>query len=298
MNKVSMLKAFGLALAMTFSAWTQAATPAMTVEAGKLEQGGFVILKVAPGTTVEYKKHHLQPDASGRVIIGFSRDDKAHQQVRLVEKSGQVLKEALTISTRKYSIQRINGLPKNKVTPDKKTLNQIWKDILKAKKARKIQLPAAYFDSGFDWPTKGIISGVYGSQRVLNGHPRRPHLGVDIAAPEGTPLHAPADGKITLNEDMVLSGHTVMIDHGYGLRSTVMHLHKVFVKDGDLVKKGQVIGEVGQTGRATGPHVHWGMSWFNVRLDPSLAIQNHLTPGDHVSPSASVLAAKEPDTAH
>jgi murein DD-endopeptidase MepM/ murein hydrolase activator NlpD len=271
-----------------------AQTPSVEVEKGMLEQGGFVILKVSPGYEVSYKNHLLKPDAEGRVLIGFSRNDGVKQTLTLIESDGKKKKQTLKIAKRSYTVQRINGLPKNKVSPDKATLKLIYRDIAEAKAARKINLPTPYFDSGFDWPTKGIISGIYGSQRILNGKPRAPHMGVDIAAPQGTPLHAPADGKITLSADMVLSGHTVMIDHGYGLRSTVMHLHKVFVKQGDFVKKGQVIGEVGQTGRATGPHVHWGMSWFNVRLDPSLVLTSDLKPGDKVSPSALVLNEKEP----
>lgn len=277
-----------------FSQSVYAQLPSMQVEKGVLEQGGFVVLKVSPGVDVSYKHHLLKPDAEGRVLIGFARKDSAKQTVTLVEKNGKKFNKTLKIAKRTYNIQRINGLPKNKVSPDKATLKLIYRDIAEAKKARKINLPTPYFDSGFDWPAKGIISSIYGSQRILNGKPRHPHMGVDIAAPTGTPLHAPADGKITLSSDMVLSGNTVMIDHGYGLRSTVMHLHKVFVKQGELVKKGQVIGEVGQTGRATGPHVHWGMSWYNVRLDPSLLLKRNLKPGDKVSPAPAILSEKEP----
>lgn len=277
-----------------FSFSVQASNQLMQVEKGVLEQGGFAILKIEPGYRVKFKSHLLTPDAEGRVLVAFSRKNAAHQSVLLIDKQGQKTKRILKIAQRSYSIQRINGLPKNKVSPDKATLKLIYRDIAEAKAARKVNLASPYFDSGFDWPAKGIISSIYGSQRILNGKPRHPHMGVDIAAPTGTPLHAPADGKITLCSEMVLSGNTVMIDHGYGLRSTVMHLHKVFVKKGDFVKKGQVIGEVGQTGRATGPHVHWGMSWYNVRLDPSLTLVSKLTPGDKVSPMLSDLSQKEP----
>lgn len=283
-----------IGLIATFSFPVQASNQLMQVEKGVLEQGGFAILKIEPGYRVKFKSHLLTPDAEGRVLVAFSRKNAAHQSVLLIDKNGKKIKRILNIAQRSYNIQRINGLPKNKVSPDKATLKLIYRDIAEAKAARKINLAKPYFDSGFDWPAKGIISSIYGSQRILNGKPRHPHMGVDIAAPTGTPLHAPADGKITLCADMVLSGNTVMIDHGYGLRSTVMHLHKVFVKKGDYVKKGQVIGEVGQTGRATGPHVHWGMSWFNVRLDPSLVMTNHLAPGDKVSPTAVILKMPEP----
>lgn len=269
-------------LAFTFSLGIHAAT-GLKVENGHLSQGGFVVLNIGKGSSIEYKSRKLSADDQGRVLIGFARSDENKQTIKLIDSSGKVSSFQLEITKREYKVQRINGLPKNKVTPDKKTQEQIWQDILKAKAARKINLPDPYFEHGFIWPAKGIISGVYGSQRILNGTPKRPHYGVDIAAPEGAPLVAPADGKITLTESMVLSGNTVMIDHGYGLRSTVMHLHKTFVKKGDYVKKGQLIGEVGKTGRATGPHVHWGMSWFNVRLDPALAVTDALKLGDKVS---------------
>ena len=251
---------------------------------GEAIQGGFVLLEIEKGGHLKYKGYRVDADENGRVLIAFSRDDKPKQEFKVLNSAGVVTNTYIEIQQREYAIQRIDGLPKNKVTPDKKTSDKIWQDILQAKKARKINLPTAYFDGGFDWPAKGIISGVYGSQRVLNGKPRRPHFGVDVAAPTGTPLYAPGDGKITLQADMVLSGKTVMIDHGYGLRSTVMHLHKIKVEEGDIVKKGDIIGEVGSTGRSTGPHVHWGMSWFNVRLDPALTIQPQTLPGDKVAP--------------
>ncbi len=251
---------------------------------GNAEQGGFVVLAVEPYAKVDYKKKQVIADSDGHVIIAFGRDDKPEQHFKIISITGEVTLATIQIAKRHYNVQEINGLPKNKVSPDTKTRDKIWIDIKKARKARKINLATPYFENGFSWPAKGIISGVYGSQRVLNGKPRRPHFGVDVAAPKGAPLLAPADGEITLVENMELSGHTVMIDHGYGLRSTVMHLSKVNVKKGDKVKRGEQIGEVGMTGRATGPHVHWGMSWFNVRLDPALSIQQNTKPGDKVSP--------------
>jgi murein DD-endopeptidase MepM/ murein hydrolase activator NlpD len=268
------------------------------VASGSLYPGGYTVLQVSPTThQVRFHGKTLSADNEGRVIIGFGRDAKSKQVVEELDGAEVVGKTVLNLTLRRYTVQKINGLPKNKVTPDKKTQDKIWQDILLAKKARKINLPQAYFESGFIWPTSGVISGIYGSQRILNGHPRRPHLGVDIAAPEGQVLVAPADGKVTLNKNMVLSGNTVMIDHGHGLRSTVMHLHKVYVKKDEVVKKGQPIGEVGQTGRATGPHVHWGMSWFNTRLDPSLSIlpKPTLKPGDKV---VSPALQKEAIEAH
>lgn len=260
-----------------------AAKPNIKIENGHLKQGGFVVINIGIGNRAEFKERKLKADGAGIVLIGFSRDEELKQSLTVITQDGQKFQYPLTIQKREYNVQRINGLPKNKVTPDKKTQDQIWQDILKAKAARKINLPDPYFETGFIWPSKGIISGVYGSQRVLNGKPRRPHFGVDIAAPQGTPVYAPADGKITLTANMVLSGNTVMIDHGYGLRSTMMHLYKIHVKQDELVKKGQLVGEIGTTGRSTGPHLHWGMSWFNVRLDPALAVTDSLKLGDKVT---------------
>ena len=268
-------------------AWSLLTQAEIHVEKGALTQGGFAILKTQPGQVWQYHGHQLKADKKGYILIGFGRDAQRKQVITRLQAGHPVEKVVLKIQPRHYTVQRINGLPKNKVTPDKKTLEKIWQDIRLAKQARRIVLPTPYFNSGFIWPTSGIISGIYGSQRILNGHPRRPHLGVDIAAPVGRLVVAPADGEVTLAKNMVLSGHTLMVDHGWGLRSTMMHLHKMYVKEGQKVKKGEPIGEVGQTGRATGPHVHWGMSWFNTRLDPSLAILSTptLKPGDQVTNS-------------
>ncbi len=249
---------------------------------GVAKQGGFIVLQVAKGSLVEYKKKTIKADKKNRVLIAFSRDDSPKQQFKLITKAGDISFPTINIITRSYEEQRINGLPKNKVSPDKKTSDKIWADILKAKQARKINLPLAYFESGFIWPASGIVSGVYGSRRILNGQPKRPHYGIDIAAAKGTALYSPADGKITLQENMVLSGKTIMIDHGYGLRSTLMHLSEVSVNKADIVKKGQLVGKIGMTGRATGPHVHWGMSWHNIRLDPALTITKTIKKGDKV----------------
>ena len=130
-----------------------------------------------------------------------------------------------------------------------------------------------FFDAGFIWPVEGRISGVFGSQRILNGKPRRPHNGVDIAAPTGTPVKAMGDGIVALvHQDMFFTGKTVMIDHGLGLNSVYIHMNAITVRDGEFVTKGTQIGTVGQTGRATGPHLHWGVSWFKTHLDPALLV--------------------------
>ena len=278
-----MKKAILIALILFLSSTITFASNHYKILSGNAKQGGFVILQVDKNATIKFKDKIINPDSKGRVLIAFSRDDKAEQIFKLTKASGKVIYPRIQIATRQYKEQKINGLPKNKVTPDKKTSKKIWEDIKKARKARNIVLPIPYFNSGFVWPTEGIISGVYGSRRILNGKPKRPHYGVDIAAPRGTPIYSPADGKITLRESMELSGNTVMIDHGYGLRSTMMHLSKFSVKEGDLVKQGDLIGEIGTTGRSTGPHLHWGMSWYKVRLDPALTVSKETKPGDKIS---------------
>lgn len=248
-----------------FSAWVGA------VEIrGEPIQGGWVALTVQPNSRVEFQGRHLKADQNGLLLLAFSRDAKPEKTLKIMPPHAQAYQYTLKVKQRDYLVQKINGLPPKHVTPDDATLAKIRQDALKASEARKINLPQAYFKTGFRWPAEGWITGVYGSQRILNGQPRRPHFGVDIAAPTGTPIYAPADGEATLVESMELSGNTIFIDHGYGLRSDFMHLDTMLVKQGERVKKGQLIATMGTTGRSTGPHLHWGMSWFDVRLDPAL----------------------------
>jgi len=237
---------------------------------GELIQGSWVQLVVSPDAMIEFEGKTLKADQQGRALIAFSRDAKPQKTLRVIEPRGLALEHTLQIAQRDYIVQRIDGLPPRHVTPDEETLAKIHADGQKAVEARKIELATPYFLEGFIWPAEGWITGIYGSQRILNGHPRRPHMGVDIAAPTGTPIYAPAAGEVTLAEDMELSGKTLFVDHGYGLRSDFMHLDEMLVAQGDRVEKGQLIAKMGATGRATGPHLHWGMSWFNVRLDPAL----------------------------
>ena len=145
--------------------------------------------------------------------------------------------------------------------------------------ARQHRDNQAYYSQGFAWPAKGRISGVYGSQRVLNGEPRRPHFGLDIAAPEGTNVFAPADGLITLTHpDMYFSGGTIILDHGQGLSSTFLHLSKILVEAGTFVKQGDLIARIGATGRASGPHLDWRMNWLDRRVDPQPLMSGVMQP--------------------
>ncbi len=180
----------------------------------------------------------------------------------------------LDIVLREYDIQRIEGLPKRMVTPTKKDLERIRAEAARARKARQLDSPRTDFLTGFAWPAKGRISGIYGSQRILNGQPRRPHFGVDVAAPVGTPVYAPADGVVTMvHPDMYFSGGTLIVDHGHGLSSSFLHLSRILVNEGQAVKRGDLVAEIGATGRVTGAHLDWRMNLFTTRIDPQLLVE-------------------------
>ncbi len=241
---------------------------------GNFIQGGLVKGKTEPGTQVFFDGKRIRLSEQGDFILGFHRDEPQQQTLKLVFKDGEILEEKINIVPREYRIQRIDGLPAAKVSPRKpETLKRIRKEIALIKKARQTDDPRLDFLQGFIWPVKGPISGVYGSQRILNGQPRRPHYGVDIARPTGTAVVAPAAGIITLaHPDMFYSGGTIMLDHGHGLSSSFLHLSKLHVKVGDRIEQGQLIAEIGATGRATGAHLDWRMNWFERRIDPQLLV--------------------------
>jgi murein DD-endopeptidase MepM/ murein hydrolase activator NlpD len=248
------------------------AAQALTLE-GHLVQGGMAVGRVDPSATVRFQDKTVRVSPEGLFVIGFSRDAALESQVDVHHASGSVDSHPVRIDKRTYKIQRIDGLPPRKVTPSKQDLDRIGREIALVKKARKIDDPRTDFAQPFIWPVVGRISGVYGSQRILNGKPKRPHYGVDIAAPTGTPVKAPANGIVTLvHDDMFYSGGTLIVDHGHGLSTVYMHLHKILVNEGQPVRQGDVIAQVGATGRVTGPHLHWGMNWFDTRLDPSLLV--------------------------
>jgi murein DD-endopeptidase MepM/ murein hydrolase activator NlpD len=180
----------------------------------------------------------------------------------------------IKVQPRKYRVQRINGLPNNMINPPKKVLERIIIENKKIKKVRMRDSNFSFWKSGFVWPAKGRISGVYGSQRILNGRPKQPHYGIDIAAPRGSLVVAPAGGVVALAEpDLYYSGGTIIIDHGHGLTSAFLHMDKLFVVVGDVVSQSQPIGTIGSTGRSTGPHLDWRINWFEKRIDPTLLVE-------------------------
>ena len=238
---------------------------------GDLTQGGLVYGKTQGGAKVYLDGSRIRVSEQGDFIFGFGRDAKLRSILRidLPDRKGQ--QKSLTITNREYDVQRITGLDANKVTPPPEMLSRIRKEGRLIVKARQIDDPRPHFLEKFQWPVQGVITGIYGSQRILNNQLRRPHYGIDIAAAKGTAVKAPASGVVTLvHPDMYFSGKTLVVDHGHGLSSTFLHLSEVQVKEGEQVRQGQVIAAVGSSGRSTGAHLDWRVNWFNQRLDPAL----------------------------
>lgn len=239
---------------------------------GEWQQGAVIIGHAPKGTQVEYKERKLQLTADGKFVIGLGRDAPNKAIITTIT-NGKAQLHSFTVKAREYNIQRVEGVPQATVEPNKEQDERIAREAALVSQARKVDLPLNFFAQKFQWPLLGPISGVYGSQRVYNGIPKTPHFGVDIAKPVGTSVRAPAGGVVTLvHPDMFLSGGTLIIDHGHGLSSTMIHLSKILVKEGDKVEQGQNIALVGQTGRASGPHLHWAMNWFEERVDPQLLV--------------------------
>ena len=240
---------------------------------GPMVQGGLVQGKTAPGAKVWVDGRKVCVSPQGMFLVGFGRDASPTVKLAITWPNGKKEHRVLSVKKRKYKIQRINGLPPRKVNPHKRDLARIQEDARLAKAARKLDAPRTDFEDGFIWPVNGKITGVYGSQRILNGEPRRPHFGVDISGAIGTPVKAPAGGVVTLaHPNMFFSEATLILDHGHGLSSTFLHLNKILVKKGDRITQGDVIAELGKSGRATGPHLDWRMNLFTQRIDPQLLI--------------------------
>jgi murein DD-endopeptidase MepM/ murein hydrolase activator NlpD len=250
------------------------ATPAFALEIlkGEWQQGAVIIGQVPSGTSVSYDGRNLQLTSKGEFVLGLGRDSPAIAVITTT-KNGVSEKHTFDVKPRVYDVQRVDGVPQKTIEPSKEQTERIKQEAVLVTNARKVDLPLDFFAQKFQWPVIGPISGVYGSQRVYNGIPGSPHMGVDIAKPVGTMVRAPVGGVVTLvHNDMFLSGGTLIIDHGHGLSSTFIHLSKILVKKGDKITQGQQIALVGQTGRASGPHLHWAMNWFSEKVDPQLMV--------------------------
>lgn len=263
MNRIAPLM---LTLALAWPAQAQEVT-----FTGAFVQGGLVEGRAAPGSTVALDGRPLRVSPQGLFLLGFGRD-VAKATLAVTAPGGATEIRELAIKKRKFDIQKIDGLPEAFVTPPPELEARIREEGELVDRARRLDDARTDFLKGFVWPVQGRISGVYGSQRILNGKPRAPHWGVDIAAPVDTPIKAPAPGVVTLSADLYFTGWTVILDHGHGLSSVFMHMTRATAKEGQKVVAGEEIGRLGARGRATGPHLHWGMNLFNVRLDPQLLV--------------------------
>ena len=248
--------------------------PATALElVGHWQQGGIVIGRVEVGTRIFLDQQSVKVSEDGLFVLGFDRDAKATAELTIEHVDGESVHQALVIAPRDYNIQRIEGIDKKITNPSEANIKRSREEAAQVRRARGQILERQDFATPFQWPLLGPITGVFGSQRVYNGVPGRPHYGVDVAAPVGTPVSTPAPGMVTLaHQDMFYSGGTLIIDHGHGLSSTLIHLSKVLVEVGDEVVPGDVVALVGAGGRATGPHLDWRMNWFKSRVDPQLLV--------------------------
>ncbi len=240
----------------------------------EFQQGAVLIGKAAEGETIIYDDKELKLTDDGYFVVGLDRDaDKMVSFTVKLQTSGDSQIHQFEVKQRQYRLQKIEGVPQSTVTPNPEQVARARKEGALAWNARNHNSDLAFFKSEFQWPLIGPITGVYGSQRIYNGVPKRPHYGVDVARPTGTRVVAPAPGRVRLAyPDMFFSGGTLIVDHGHGLSSTFIHLSKILVEPGQMVELGDEIAEVGSTGRATGPHLDWRMNWFDRRVDPQLLV--------------------------
>ena len=237
---------------------------------GSFKQGSFILGKTNQNSEVYIDKKKVRVTKDGYFAFGIDRDRKNNVIIKVINNGKTEIIEK-KIFKKKYIIQRIDGLPPKQVTPPPEVYERIKKDNKLIGKARSLNTPYDFFKDKFIYPIdKYIITGVYGSQRILNGKPRSPHYGIDFHAPEGTPVKAMMDGEVTLSEnDMYFTGGTIIFDHGHGISTLYMHMKDINVKVGQKVKKGQIVGTLGQSGRATGPHLDIRLNWFEIKLDPA-----------------------------
>ncbi len=252
----------------------QVQTDARIVFPTSVSQGALVFGKVPPGSKVSYAGRELRVSGYGTVVFGVGRDEKGPLQIEIKRPDGIRAAAQILVAARDWPLEYINGVPPKTVNPPPAIAARIKREQALVVAARGRDDDRTDFAKPFLWPVQGRISGRFGNGRVYNGQPGSGHSGMDIAVPTGTPVKAPAAGVVTFAApDLYLTGGTLLLDHGYGVSSNFLHLSRIDVKVGDRVEQGQVIGAVGATGRATGPHLHWGMNWFDVRIDPLLVLE-------------------------
>ena len=272
-KRVIILLFFYMALALNI-------VNAKTFIKGEIIAGGIIIVNASPGSTVKLNGESIMISDKGVFLVGFERKPQPTQILEIYNENVLVEKITLNVKIRSYEIQRINGIKKEKVDPPQSVIDRIYMERNSVKESRKKSnlITSTYYNNGFVLPAKGPISGVYGSQRILNGKPRSPHYGIDIALPKGHEVVSPMDGIVVFsNNDLYYSGGTIIIAHGQGLTTSYLHLSEILVSVNDIVRRGELIGKVGATGRATGPHLHWGAELKGKRIDPKyLDVFNNL----------------------
>lgn len=260
---------FSISLITITHAQAEENTPISATICGKTAQG-----EILQGQAKGYQQVIVNGAAhrisnNGDFIIAFDRDQGKKTPLSFIAENGQETATTLNIAKTKWDIQDLKGVPQRKVTPNKEDEAAIKSERRLVRDALIANSSETAWKKGFIEPVKGRISGLFGGQRIMNGNKMNPHLGTDIAAPTGTPVKAAGDGFIALDAaDTFYSGNVIVIDHGHGLQTVYAHLNKMNVKKGDKVKQGDIIGEVGQTGRVTGPHLHWGASLRGTRFNP------------------------------
>ena len=241
---------------------------------GEWQQGGLLLGRAQPGFQVRMGDRILEQGPNGQFLVGLGRNTPETIELTSISPAGNKASHSYKVAQREYRVQRVDGVPQRTVTPPPEVLERIRKESAQVRQARGRRDSRNDYLQGFVWPLKGTITGVYGSQRIYNGVPKSPHYGIDIAAPKGELVRAPAPGVVSLvHKDMYYSGGTVIVDHGHGLSSTFIHLSESLVQEGQRVEAGDPIAKVGSTGRSTGPHLDWRMNWLEVRIDPQLVLK-------------------------
>ena len=246
--------------------------PVNVVLNGKFTQGALLRGQAPAGAKVTLNGETVQTNKDGKFVVGFEREAPLHQTLVVKLDNGQKWQRDITLEKREYNIQRIDGLEQKMVSPPAEVTARIKQDNINVANARSGNTDLDALFTRFEWPAKGVISGVYGSQRILNGVPKWPHYGLDIANETGTPVYAPVDGVVTMVDDLYYSGNTLILDHGMRVFSTFLHMDTITVEVGETVKQGEQIGTIGSTGRSTGPHLDWRINLGNTRLDPQTII--------------------------
>ncbi len=239
---------------------------------GKFTQGALLRGQAPAGAKVTLNGETVQTNKDGKFVVGFEREAPLQQTLVVKLDNGQKWQRDITLEKREYNIQRIDGLEQKMVSPPAEVTARIKQDNINVANARSGNTDLDALFTRFEWPAKGVISGVYGSQRILNGVPKWPHYGLDIANETGTPVYAPVDGVVTMVDDLYYSGNTLILDHGMRVFSTFLHMDTITVEVGETVKQGEQIGTIGSTGRSTGPHLDWRINLGNTRLDPQTII--------------------------